>query len=166
MTTLEQKVDLIMRRIASDDLYDQDSLREEIIDILKEEDTIVSTPEYNSLDDTINSFLLELAIPPHLGGFQYIAYAIQLVVDDRDKYMSSVTKTLYPTVAKQFDTTAPKAERAIRLAIEVACNNGLSVRYKNLFANQINPDKGKPTNSAFIASCTMEIKRRRKEMRV
>lgn len=165
MTTLEQKVDLIMRWIASDDLYDQDNLREEIIDILKEEDTIVSTPAYKSLDDTINNFLLELGIPPHLKGFQYVACAIQLAVNDRDKYMENVTKELYPTVAKQYDTTAPRAERAIRHAIEVACDNGLSVCYEKLFANQINPDKGKPTNSAFIASCAMEIKRRMKEVR-
>lgn len=162
MTTLEKKIDLALRWIVADRRDEKFDIELEIMDILQAEP---SEPVTVSMDDMINSFLLELGIPAHLKGFQYIACAVQLAVNDRNKYMENVTKVLYPTVAKQYDTTALRAERAIRHAIEVACDNGLSVCYENLFANQINPDKGKPTNSAFIASCAMEIKRRMKEVR-
>lgn len=162
MTTLEQKVDLIMRWIASNDLYDQDNLREEIIDILKEEDTIVSVPTHKSMEDVINNLLLELGIPPHINGFRYIAYAIQLVLNNGFNYIDRVTKLLCPAVAKQFDTTPARVERGIRHAIERACDNGLIEHHERLFGNNVSAHTGKPTNTAFIATCVLEVERRMK----
>ena len=89
-------------------------------------------------------------IAPHIKGYQYLRESITLAVNDPD-IINSITKILYPTIAKKFETTPSRVERAIRHAIEVAWNRGNPDVLNNLFGYTISNGKGKPTNSEFIA---------------
>ena len=99
----------------------------------------------------ITNIIKELGIPADLKGYYFIRYAIEVVVNDIT-VIDRITKGLYPTVAKEFNTTAPKAERAIRHAIETGWNRANVDMVIKLFRYSISADKGKPTNSEFIAT--------------
>lgn len=103
------------------------------------------------LEDVVTSILLEMGIPAHIKGYMFLKEAITIVVNDMD-IINSVTKSLYPTIAEKFDTTPSRVERAIRHAIESAWNgrNNIHAVHK-FFKYSIRNDKGKPTNSEFIA---------------
>ncbi|MBO4217079.1 MAG: sporulation transcription factor Spo0A [Clostridia bacterium] len=101
-------------------------------------------------ETAITELLHMLAVPAHIKGYQYLREAISLVVRDMD-LINSVTKELYPTVAKRFGTTPSRAERAIRHAIEVAWDRGEVEVMNKFFGYTIRADRGKPTNSEFIA---------------
>ncbi len=98
----------------------------------------------------ITDMLHLLAVPAHIKGYQYLREAISLALRDMD-LINSVTKELYPMVAKRFGTTPSRAERAIRHAIEVAWDRGDVDVLNNFFGYTIRSDRGKPTNSEFIA---------------
>jgi two-component system response regulator (stage 0 sporulation protein A) len=83
-------------------------------------------------------------------------------VNDMDM-LNSITKVLYPTIAKRFDTTASRVERAIRHAIEVAWSRGKMDTIDELFGYTVNNGKGKPTNSEFIALITDKIRLQMKQ---
>ena len=89
-------------------------------------------------------------MPAHIKGYQYIREAIVLAVNDME-VINSVTKELYPTLARKFKTTPSRVERAIRHAIEVAWERGQIDVNNQMFGNTISATKGKPTNSEFIA---------------
>ncbi len=92
----------------------------------------------------------DIGVPAHIRGYQYLREAIQMSVKDMDM-LGSITKTLYPEIAKKYETTPSRVERAIRHAIEVAWNRGRMETLDALFGYTINTGKGKPTNSEFIA---------------
>lgn len=92
----------------------------------------------------------EVGVPAHIKGYQYLRDAIVMVYNDIDK-INSVTKQLYPEVAKKYNTTPPRVERAIRHAIEVAWDRGETDVLCHHFGYTIQNSKGKPTNSEFIA---------------
>ena len=92
----------------------------------------------------------DVGVPAHIKGYQYIREAIILAVDNED-IINSITKTLYPTLAQKFSTTPSRVERAIRHAIEVAWNRGQIEMHDKIFGYTVNSNKGKPTNSEFIA---------------
>ena len=92
----------------------------------------------------------EIGVPAHIKGYQYLREAIMMSVEDSEM-MGSITKILYPTIAKKYRTTASRVERAIRHAIEVAWNRGRMETLDDMFGYTINTGKGKPTNSEFIA---------------
>ncbi|MBQ6552367.1 MAG: sporulation transcription factor Spo0A [Clostridia bacterium] len=98
----------------------------------------------------ITELLHTLAVPAHIKGYQYLREAIMLTLRDMD-LINSVTKELYPMVAKRFGTTPSRAERAIRHAIEVAWDRGDVEVLNGFFGYTIRSDRGKPTNSEFIA---------------
>ena len=100
--------------------------------------------------------LHELGIPAHIKGYQYLRDAITMVVKDQEM-MGSVTKILYPAIAKKNQTTASRVERAIRHAIEVAWGRGKMETIDELFGYTISTGKGKPTNSEFIALISDKI---------
>ena len=104
-----------------------------------------------TLSMTITSILKEIGVPAHIKGYNYLRYAIEISVDDPD-ILNRITKGLYPTIAKKYNTTFGRVERAIRHAIEVACDRGNPDYQKKLFGNSISPNKGKPTNSEFIST--------------
>ena len=102
------------------------------------------------LENEITGMIHEIGVPAHIKGYQYLRESITLAVNDPD-IINSITKILYPTIAKKFETTPSRVERAIRHAIEVAWNRGNPDVLNDLFGYTISNGKGKPTNSEFIA---------------
>jgi len=102
------------------------------------------------LESEITNIIHEIGVPAHIKGYMYLREAITLVVNDIE-LLSAVTKELYPAIAKKYNTTASRVERAIRHAIEVAWSRGQVDTINKLFGYTIHNEKGKPTNSEFIA---------------
>jgi len=102
------------------------------------------------METMVTNIIHEVGIPAHIKGYQYIRHAIMMVIEDLD-IINSITKELYPTVAKKFNTTPSRVERAIRHAIEVAWDRGDTEVLNSFFGYTIANSKGKPTNSEFIA---------------
>ena len=103
-----------------------------------------------SIEINVTDMIHEIGIPANIKGYQYLRDAIILSVCENE-LISAVTKQLYPRVAKNFNTSASRVERAIRHAIEVACIRGNEEALYKLFGYTISKSKGKPTNSEFIA---------------
>lgn len=104
----------------------------------------------NNLESEITNIIHEIGVPAHIKGYLYLREAIFMVVNDIE-LLSAVTKELYPSIAKKFNTTASRVERAIRHAIEVAWSRGQVETINKIFGYTIHNSKGKPTNSEFIA---------------
>lgn len=102
------------------------------------------------LEGKVTNIIHEIGVPAHIKGYQYLREAIIMSVNDIEM-LNSITKILYPTIAKKYQTTASRVERAIRHAIEVAWSRGKMDTIDELFGYTINNGKGKPTNSEFIA---------------
>ena len=102
------------------------------------------------LETEITNIIHEIGVPAHIKGYMYLREAITMVVNDME-LLSAVTKELYPSIAKKYNTTASRVERAIRHAIEVAWGRGQIEAINKLFGYTVHNDKGKPTNSEFIA---------------
>lgn len=103
-----------------------------------------------NLEERVTDLLHEMGIPAHIKGYHYLRDAIMMAVDDMD-VLNAITKILYPTVAKKYQTTSSRVERAIRHAIEVAWSRGKLDTIEDLFGYTVSNGKGKPTNSEFIA---------------
>ena len=104
----------------------------------------------NDLEAQVTKIIHQIGVPAHIKGYQYLRTAIILTVNDSD-IINSVTKILYPTVAKKYQTTTSRVERAIRHAIEVAWDRGDVEVLNSYFGYTIQNNRGKPTNSEFIA---------------
>jgi len=102
------------------------------------------------LEAEITNIIHEIGVPAHIKGYMYLRDAITMVVNNME-LLSAVTKQLYPSIAKKYNTTASRVERAIRHAIEVAWNRGQVDTIDKLFGYTVHNTKGKPTNSEFIA---------------
>jgi two-component system response regulator (stage 0 sporulation protein A) len=102
------------------------------------------------LETEITSIIHEVGVPAHIKGYMYLREAITMVVNDME-LLSAVTKELYPSIAKKYNTTVSRVERAIRHAIEVAWGRGQIDAINRLFGYTVHTEKGKPTNSEFIA---------------
>ena len=102
------------------------------------------------LETAVTDIIHEIGVPAHIKGYQYLREAIILTVNDME-IINSVTKVLYPAVAKKFSTTPSRVERAIRHAIEVAWDRGDLETLQKFFGYTVSNIKGKPTNSEFIA---------------
>ena len=111
----------------------------------------------NDIEVVISDIMRQIGVPAHIKGYQYLRTAIKLSVEDSDM-LGSVTKLLYPTVAKIFNTTASRVERAIRHAIEVAWDRGDVDVLSSYFGYTIQSQRGKPTNSEFIAMISDKLK--------
>lgn len=110
-----------------------------------------------SLEADITEIIHDIGIPAHIKGYQYLRDSIMLSVKDND-VINSITKILYPTIAKKYQTTSSRVERAIRHAIEVAWNRENTDTLNGLFGYTISNGKGKPTNSEFIALIADKIR--------
>lgn len=109
------------------------------------------------LERYVTRIMLDMGIPAHLKGYHYLREAIILSGKDMEA-VSSVTKLLYPTVAKRFKTTDQKVERAIRNAIEVSWTRGNVDTFEELFGYSVGTGKGRPTNSEYIARIADKIR--------
>lgn len=114
-----------------------------------------------SLESQVTDIILEIGVPAHIKGYQYVRDSIILAVR-QPEVISGVTKVLYPTVAKQNGTTASRVERAIRHAIEVAWDRGDVDILNSYFGYTIHNLRGKPTNSEFIAMIADKIRLKEK----
>ena len=103
-----------------------------------------------SLENRVTDMLHEIGIPAHIKGYHYLRDAIMMAVEDMD-VLNAITKILYPTVAKKYQTTSSRVERAIRHAIEVAWSRGKLDTLDELFGYTVSNGKGKPTNSELCA---------------
>lgn len=117
---------------------------------------LVREPELD-LEQEVTAIIHDVGVPAHIKGYQYLREAIIMSVLDMDM-LNSVTKILYPEVAKKFQTTPSRVERAIRHAIEVAWSRGRVETIEEMFGYTISVGKGKPTNSEFIALITDKIR--------
>lgn len=113
------------------------------------------------LEADITNIIHEIGVPAHIKGYLYLRKAITMVYEDIE-LLGSITKVLYPDVAKHFNTTASRVERAIRHAIEVAWSRGNIESISSIFGYTINVSKAKPTNSEFIAIIADRLRLERK----
>ena len=113
--------------------------------------------EKEDLQVIVSDIMHQIGVPAHIKGYQYLREAIILSVKDAEM-INSVTKYLYPTVAKTFKTTPSRVERAIRHAIEVAWDRGDVDVLCSYFGYTIQNQRGKPTNSEFIAMISDRLK--------
>ena len=110
-----------------------------------------------NLEMDVTNVIHEIGVPAHIKGYQYLRSSIIMAVNDMD-ILNSITKQLYPTIAKEHSTTPSRVERAIRHAIEVAWGRGKTDTIDALFGYFTNTGKCKPTNSEFIALIADKIR--------
>ncbi len=110
-----------------------------------------------NLENDVTQILHEIGVPAHIKGYQYLRDAIAISVTDQEM-LTSVTKVLYPNIAKKYQTTSSRVERAIRHAIEVAWSRGEMDIINDIFGYTVSNGKGKPTNSEFIALLSDKIR--------
>jgi two-component system response regulator (stage 0 sporulation protein A) len=106
--------------------------------------------EEPSLEIQVTEVLHQIGVPAHIKGYHYLRDSIIMAIETPD-IINAVTKQLYPNVAKRYETTASRVERAIRHAIEVAWDRGDVDILNSYFGYTIHNTRGKPTNSEFIA---------------
>ncbi|GHU52377.1 stage 0 sporulation protein A [Clostridia bacterium] len=117
----------------------------------------------HDMEVIVTELIHQLGVPAHIKGYHYLRNAILLCLNDR-KLLESITKELYPTVSKEFLTTPSRVERAIRHAIEIAWDRGNVEILQEYFGYTINQQKGKPTNSEFIALLVDKIRLRYRQV--
>ncbi|MGN0807174.1 MAG: sporulation transcription factor Spo0A [Candidatus Coproplasma sp.] len=103
-----------------------------------------------SIDEKISNIFISIGVPPHIMGYQYLREGIKMTCEDQS-IINNVTKRLYPEIAKKYNTTPSKVERAIRHAIEVAWNRGRIEAINSVFGVKVYIGAERPTNSEFIA---------------
>ncbi|NLK39263.1 MAG: sporulation transcription factor Spo0A [Clostridiales bacterium] len=137
--------------------YDYVSLIEHIASLEKNRayNRIIKSPAKadgmpHDIETQVTKIIHQIGVPAHIKGYQYLRTAILMTIKDSD-IINSVTKVLYPSVAKKYSTTTSRVERAIRHAIEVAWDRGDIDTLNSYFGYTIQNNRGKPTNSEFIA---------------
>lgn len=118
--------------------------------LAEDSDTSLPGTPGDDIETQVTQIIHQIGVPAHIKGYQYLRTAILLTVKDSD-IINSVTKVLYPSVAKKYSTTTSRVERAIRHAIEVAWDRGDVDTLNAYFGYTIQNNRGKPTNSEFIA---------------
>ncbi len=126
-------------------------------EVLQDTDAAVKPFAVRDLEKDVTDMIHEIGVPAHIKGYQYLREAIMMSVEDVEM-LGSITKVLYPTIAKKYQTTPSRVERAIRHAIEVAWSRGRMETLDALFGYTVNTGKGKPTNSEFIALIADKIR--------
>lgn len=131
--------------------YKPDDLLKRIVSIFNDEDISNVNLGTNNLQKEISNILHDLGMPSHIKGYQYIRTGITILFEHPET-VGGITKELYPELAKKYDTTISRVERAIRHAIEVSWNRGDWDTMVKLFGNSVDVDRSKPTNSEFIVT--------------
>lgn len=117
------------------------------------------------LEAQVTKIIHQIGVPAHIKGYQYLRTAIIMTISDTD-VINSVTKVLYPSVAKKYGTTSSRVERAIRHAIEVAWDRGDLEVLNSFFGYTVQNSRGKPTNSEFIAMIADNLRLKNKALTV
>lgn len=141
--------------------YDVSQLCENIISMMKKgKDNMLYNPmlfDSFGIEMKVTEILHEIGVPAHIKGYHYLRDSIIMSVE-HPEIINAVTKQLYPTVAKKYETTASRVERAIRHAIEVAWDRGDVDVLNSYFGYTIHNDRGKPTNSEFVAMISDKLR--------
>ncbi len=132
--------------------FDYNSLFEHIDTLYRQrvESTTSTRTASEDIETQVTKVIHQIGVPAHIKGYQYLRTAILMTISDNE-IINSVTKILYPSVAKKYSTTTSRVERAIRHAIEVAWDRGDVDTLNSYFGYTIQNNRGKPTNSEFIA---------------
>ena len=131
--------------------YDQNEMADRVLSLLSMRGKhFDSEPASASLRMQVTEILHQIGVPAHIKGYHYLSDSILMAVEDPE-LINAVTKQLYPSVAKRYNTTSSRVERAIRHAIEVAWDRGDVDVLNSYFGYTIHNTRGKPTNSEFIA---------------
>lgn len=160
MFTLEQKVDLILRYIASSDNAQRSQLKKQVVKALTGDDPDAPTPP--TVDDIIYDLFKTIGVPQHLKGYEYATRAIKLCILD-PSYISRISYGLYPDIAHLYGVHWKSVEICIRRAIEITFKNGNLENVARVFGNTVNIDTGKLTSREFITACYNEVTRRMKK---
>ena len=134
--------------------YSENAIVDSLLRLAEKADPNVHAP---GLEELVTSIIHEVGVPAHIKGYQYVREAIMITVENMD-VINSVTKVLYPEVAKRYHTPPSRVERAIRHAIEVAWDRGDLETLQKFFGYTVSNAKGKPTNSEFIAMISDRIR--------
>ena len=157
MKVLEMQVNALMRLCTAEEEKERSRAKEELRRLLEFPAPAAADPEQE-----IRRILLELGAPDHLAGHDYVIEGILLVLRNRT-YLQHITFRLYPQLAVTFDTTPARVERALRHLVEVTWARGDMDVLCRYFGNTVSADKGKPTNSEFIARIANVVRERMKE---
>ncbi len=135
------------------------AMRQRMVPRVRKQGPYENRSEYQerNLETDVTNIIHEVGVPAHIKGYQYLRDAIIMSVEDMEM-LNSITKILYPTIAKRHQTTPSRVERAIRHAIEVAWSRGKMDTIDELFGYTVSNGKGKPTNSEFIALIADKIR--------
>ena len=153
-------LDIFIKRLRDmfNDILSSNEVENEILlDEIKELKHVRKTINPHDLEIDITNIMHAIGIPAHIRGYAFIRAAIILVVNDV-KILSAITKELYPNIAKKYNTTPSRVERAIGHAVEVAWGRGQVDTINKIFGYTINNGKAKPTNSEFIAMVSDKIR--------
>lgn len=157
MFTLEEKINIALSYIATDDELMRARLKSMAVDAVKDLDAIPNrnasqlvTKTPVDVEELVNEHLRNTGIPAHLLGYDYTAMAIKLVLTNSE-YLRAITSWLYPDIAEKYNTTPSRVERAIRHGVEVAFDRGDWNYLVSAFGNTAAAKRGKLTNSEFIA---------------
>lgn len=146
------EMDVLAKRIR--ELVNEEPINKPIIISKDTKNTYVeisaTSNSKNNLEAMVTNIIHEIGVPAHIKGYQYLRDGIMMVVSNIE-VINQITKQLYPDLAKKYKTTPSRVERAIRHAIEVAWGRGQLETTQNIFGYTISSNKGKPTNSEFIA---------------
>lgn len=137
--------------------FEISSLGDRIVSLMRGNGIRHSADEKQDMEIVVTEVIHQLGVPAHIKGYHYLREAILASLEHKE-LLESVTKMLYPTVAKKFDTTSSRVERAIRHAIEIAWDRGNLDTLNSFFGYTVNTCKGKPTNSEFIALITDKLR--------
>ena len=138
--------------------FDVTDLEKRILELAKNKTETKNIDFYHSnLQISITKILHQLGIPSHIKGYQYIRDGIGIIFE-RPETIGGITKELYPELAKKYDTTVSRVERAIRHAIEVSWNRGDWDLMEEIFGHSVDIDKAKPTNSEFIVTIADKLR--------
>lgn len=108
------------------------------------------------MNPEIVELLRRVGVPAHVKGYTYLKDALDICYSDKN-YLDGITKRLYPAIAKRERTTPSRVERAIRHAIEISCSRDDMETFQKIFGYTIDANRGKPTNSEFIATLTEQL---------
>lgn len=120
---------------------------------------VSAKPATVAVTSDLSRLLHEIGVPAHLLGYRYLRRAIEMVIDNVG-LLSAMTKDLYPTIAREQGATPSRVERAIRHAIDVAWGRGDTACLRSIFGNTVHHERGKPTNSEFIAMLADKLRGR------
>ena len=146
---------------------DYATLAERVIRLADKSRRIRTRPagDETDLEAQVTKIIHQIGVPAHIKGYQYLRTAIIMTINDNE-IINSVTKVLYPSVAKKYGTTSSRVERAIRHAIEVAWDRGDLEVLNSFFGYTVQNSRGKPTNSEFIAMIADNLRLKNKALTV